>query len=150
MRRVAEMSVLASNYLLRKIEKLRGVSLPFDPKRPRKHEFVVSLKPLYRETGVRAIDVAKRLLDHGYHAPTIYFPLIVDEAFMVEPTETESKRELDGFYEALKNVLDEAYRDPEKVKNAPYNMAVGRVDEVRASRPKTMIPSWRVYRRMRG
>jgi len=150
LRRVAEMSVLASNYLLRKIEKLRGVSLPFDPKRPRKHEFVVSLKPLYRETGVRAIDVAKRLLDHGYHAPTIYFPLIVDEAFMVEPTETESKREIDGFYEALRNVLDEAYRDPEKVKNAPYNMAVGRVDEVRASRPKTMIPSWRVYRRMRG
>ena len=150
LRRVAEMSVLASNYLLRKIEKLRGVSLPFDPKRPRKHEFVVSLKPLYRETGVRAIDVAKRLLDHGYHAPTIYFPLIVDEAFMVEPTETESKREIDGFYEALRNVLDEAYRDPEKVKNAPYNMAVGRVDEVRASRPKTMIPSWRVYRRMRS
>ncbi len=150
LRRVAEMSVLASNYLLRKVEKLRGVSLPFDPKRPRKHEFVVSLNPLYKETGVRAIDVAKRLLDHGYHAPTIYFPLIVDEAFMVEPTETESKREIDGFYEALKNVLDEAYRDPEKVKNAPYNMAVGRVDEVRASRPKTMIPSWRVYRRMRG
>ena len=147
LRRVAETSVLASNYLLRKIEKLRGVSLPFDPKRPRKHEFVVSLKPLYKETEVRAIDVAKRLLDYGYHAPTIYFPLIVDEAFMVEPTETESKREIDGFYEALKNVLDEAYRDPEKVKNAPYNMAVGRVDEVRASRPKTMIPSWRVYRR---
>jgi len=150
LRRVAEMSVLASNYLLRKVEKLRGVSLPFDPKRPRKHEFVVSLKPLCKETGVRAIDVAKRLLDHGYHAPTIYFPLIVDEAFMVEPTETESKREIDGFYEALRNVLDEAYRDPEKVKNAPYNMAVGRVDEVRASRPKTMIPSWRVYRRMRS
>jgi len=145
--KVAEASVLASNYLLYKVKKLKGVTLPYAPESPRKHEFVVSLSKLYRETGVTARDVAKRLLDYGFHAPTIYFPLIVEEAFMVEPTESESKRELDNFYNVLSRVIEEAYSDPGKVKSAPHNTGVGRINEVKASHPKTMTPSWRVYTR---
>ncbi|MEN2973970.1 MAG: aminomethyl-transferring glycine dehydrogenase subunit GcvPB [Candidatus Caldarchaeales archaeon] len=145
LKRVAESSVLSSNYLLHKVRKLRGVTLPYAPQSYRKHEFVVSLSRLFKETGVSARDVAKRLLDYGFHAPTIYFPLIVDEAFMVEPTESESKREIDAFYNALSNVINEAYQNPELVKTSPHNTSVARVDEVRASHPKTMIPSWRVY-----
>ena len=143
--KVAETSVLSSNYLLYKVKKLKGVTLPFAPESPRKHEFVVSLSKLYKQTGVTAKDIAKRLLDYGFHAPTIYFPLIVDEAFMIEPTESESKRELDSFINVLSKVIDEAYSNPEKVKSAPHNTSVARIDEVKASHPKTMTPSWRVY-----
>lgn len=149
LKKAAEASVLSSNYLLSKVRKLRGVSLPFAPDTPRKHEFVVSLKKLERDTGVTAADTAKRLLDYGFHAPIIYFPLIVDEAFMIEPTESESKQRLDGFVQSLSQVLEEAYREPEKVRSAPHNTSVGRVDEARASHPKTMTPTWRIYK-MRG
>ncbi|MDH5362797.1 MAG: aminomethyl-transferring glycine dehydrogenase subunit GcvPB [Aigarchaeota archaeon] len=149
LRLAAEASVLGSNYLLSKLRKLRGVSLPYDPGRPRKHEFVLSLSRLTKETGVRALNVAKRLLDFGVHAPTIYFPLTVDEAFMVEPTETESKRELDIFAGVMEKILEEAYRDPQKVLGAPYNTAVSRVDEARASHPRTICLSWRMWRKKR-
>ncbi len=145
LKKTSEASVLASNYLLNKVKRLKGVTLPYAPESPRKHEFVVSLSKLYKETGVSARDVAKRLLDYGFHAPTVYFPLIVDEAFMVEPTESESKKMIDMFYDALSNIIDEAYRDPEKVKTAPHNTSVARIDEVRASHPKTITPSWRVH-----
>jgi len=147
LRLAAEASVLGSNYLLSRLRELRGVSLPFDPDRPRKHEFVLSLSRLAKETGVRALNVAKRLLDFGIHAPTIYFPLTVDEAFMVEPTETESKRELDAFVDAMEEIVEEAYNDPQKVLGAPYNTAVSRVDEVRASHPRTICLSWRMWRK---
>jgi len=140
-------AVAASNYVLAKVRGLRGVSLPFDSHRHRKHEFVLSLARLRRETGVGALDVAKRLLDYGIHAPTIYFPLIVNEAFMVEPTETESKRELDSFVEAFSNIVDEAYSKPEIVRGGPHYAAVGRVNEAKASHPRTITPTWRVYRR---
>jgi len=92
-----------------------------------------------------ARDVAKRLLDYGVHSPTTYFPLIVDEALMIEPTESMEKEELDRFFEALKKISDEAYSNPDLVKNAPYNASVTRLDEVKASHPKTMILSWRMY-----
>jgi len=147
LRLAADASVLGSNYLLSRLRELRGVSLPFDPDRPRKHEFVLSLSRLAKETGVRALNVAKRLLDFGIHAPTIYFPLTVDEAFMVEPTETESKRELDAFVDAMEKTVEEAYNDPQKVLGAPYNTAVNRVDEVRASHPRTICLSWRMWRK---
>ena len=149
LRLAAEASVLGSNYLLSKLRKLRGVSLPYDSGRPRKHEFVLSLSRLAKETGVRALNVAKRLLDFGVHAPTIYFPLTVDEAFMVEPTETESKRELDIFADVMEKILDEAYRYPQKVLGAPYNTAVSRVDETRASHPRSICLSWRMWRKKR-
>ena len=150
LREVAEVSVLNSNYLMRRLERVRGLELPYNPKTPRKHEFVVSAKPMYREAGVRTLDVAKRLLDHGLHAPTIYFPLIVDEALMIEPTESYGLEELQRFADAMERISEEAYSKPENVTGAPHNTSVGRLDEVKASHPRTMALSWRMYRRRVG
>jgi glycine dehydrogenase subunit 2 len=98
------------------------------------HEFVLSPKSALRG-GVRTLDVAKRLLDYGYYAPTVYFPLIVEEAIMIEPTETESKETLDKFVETLNKIIfDEAADDPQKVKEAPANVSVKRLNEVEAAR----------------
>ncbi len=141
----AEISVLNANYLVKKLSGIRGFELPYAKGRPRKHECVFSLKPMYKETGVRAMDVAKRLLDFGLHSPTTYFPLIVDEALMIEPTESMEREELDRFIEALKRISDEAYSNPALVKSAPFNASVTRLDEVKASHPKTMALSWRMY-----
>jgi glycine dehydrogenase subunit 2 len=141
----AGISVLNANYLVKKLNEIRGFELPYAKGRPRKHECVFSAKQLYKETGVRALDVAKRLLDYGLHSPTTYFPLIVDEALMIEPTESMEKEELDRFVEALKMISEEAYSNPDLVTNAPYNAAVTRLDEVRASHPKTMALSWRMH-----
>jgi len=123
-------AVLNANYLQQTIlERVPGVELPHDgPKRL--HEFVISATPAKKAKGIRALDVAKRLLDYGYHAPTVYFPLIVDEAIMIEPTETESKRTLDRFVDAMSHILGE--EDPEVVRTAPHNTSVARVDEVHA------------------
>jgi len=142
----AEASVLGSNYLLSKLRTLRGVAVPFDSGEPHKHEFVLSLSQLAKETGVRALDTAKRFLDHGVHAPITYFPLIIDEALMVEPTESEPKRELDNFAEVMSKIIEEAYHEPKKVLGAPYNTSVGRINEVKASHPKTLCLSWRMKR----
>ncbi len=128
--RATERAVLNSNYLR---EKLQGVlDLPYKPLR--KHEFVLSGKRL-KDKGLKTKDLAKRLLDYGYHAPTIYFPLLVDEALMIEPTETESKDTLDGFAEAFASIMDE---DEETIKEAPKNTAVGRVDETKAIRDSVL------------
>jgi glycine dehydrogenase subunit 2 len=127
---VSDDAVLAANYLR---SRLRGVyELPFD--RPCKHEFVASARPLKQESGVRTLDVAKRLIDHGFHPPTIYFPLIVDEALLIEPTETESIETLDAFAEALLAIAEEARRDPETVRSAPHTAPVRRLDEASAAR----------------
>lgn len=150
LRRAAVHAVVSSNYLLRKMAKLRGVSLPYEPTRPRKHEFVVSLAKLRKETGLGAFEVAKRLLDYGFHAPTIYFPLIVEEAFMVEPTETESKATLDAFYEVFAKIIQECYESPELVRSAPSNTAVGRLNEAKASHPMHLTPTWRMYVKRNG
>lgn len=144
LKKVAETSVLASNYMLSKVSKIRGIKVPYDPKRPRKHEFVISLQPLYKDTGISAKDFAKRLIDYGLHPPTIYFPLIVEEAFMIEPTETESKREVDRYCEVMAKISDESYDNPEVVKSAPHNSSVRRVDEAYASHPRTITLSWRM------
>lgn len=141
----AEISVLNANYLVKKLSEIRGFELPYAKGRPRKHECVFSVKPMSKETGVRAADVAKRLLDYGLHSPTTYFPLVVEEALMIEPTESIEKEELDRFVEALRQISDEAYSDPNLVKNAPYNAAITRLDEVKASHPKTMALSWRMH-----
>jgi glycine dehydrogenase subunit 2 len=106
--------------------------LPYD--RHCKHEFVVSPTRIKKETGVRTLDISKRLLDYGFHPPTNYFPLIVDEALMVEPTETESKETLDAFADALIAIAKEAYENPEMVKSAPHDTIVGRLDEAAAAR----------------
>jgi len=127
--RAGRFAILNANYLK---EKLSGTfPVPFD--RHCLHEFVASLQPL-KAFGVTAWDVAKRLLDYGFYAPTVYFPSVVDEAFMIEPTETESKETLDAFAEALGRIAEEARTNPELMKHAPNRLAVNRVDEVRAAR----------------
>lgn len=129
LRKVAENAVLNANYLM---ALLKGhFSLPYD--RVCMHEFVLSYEG-HKETGVRTLDIAKRLLDFGYHPPTVYFPLIVHEAMMLEPTETESIETLEAFAETLLGIAKEAESDPDKVKNAPYATPVSRLDEVKAAR----------------
>ncbi len=127
--RVSRMAILNANYLKARLSETFEV--PFDDHCL--HEFVASLKNL-KSFGVDARDVAKRLLDYDFYAPTIYFPLLVEEAFMVEPTETESKETLDAFADALIRIVEEAKTSPELVKRAPQSTAVNRVDEVRAAR----------------
>jgi glycine dehydrogenase subunit 2 len=144
---VAEVSVLNANYLMKKLKDIKGLTLPYDSEKPVKHECVFSAKPLKNETGVSALNIAKRLLDYGLHAPTTYFPLIVEEALMIEPTETFEKEELDRFIEAMRKISEEAYANPEIVVKAPCNTAVSRLDEVKASHPRTMALSWRMYQK---
>jgi len=129
LRKAAELSVLNSNYLAHRL----GQHYPMPYGRLRKHEFVLSGAAL-KEKGLRTIDVAKRLIDYGFHPPTIYFPLIVDEALMIEPTETESRRDLDAFADALIAIAAEAGTDPEALHGAPHSAPVGRVDEVYGAR----------------
>ncbi len=129
LREVSDAAVLNATYVAAGVRDLFDV--PYE--RPVMHEFVVSAEPL-RQYGVRALDVAKRLLDYGVHPPTTYFPLIVKEALMMEPTETESKDDLDAFVAALRAVAGEARTDPELLRTAPHTMPVKRLDEVRAAR----------------
>ncbi len=130
LRKVSEDAVLNANYVLRRI--VEYYDLPYD--RHCMHEFVVSPQRIKRETGVRTLDISKGLLDYGVHPPTNYFPLVVDEALMVEPTETESKETLDYFADALIEIAKEAYRNPEKLKTAPHTTVVGRLDEAGAAK----------------
>jgi glycine dehydrogenase subunit 2 len=98
------------------------------------HEFVLSGAPMKRELEIKTLDLAKRLLDYGFHPPTVYFPLVVDEALMVEPTETETKETLDAFADAIAEILREAAEDPEIARGAPYTTPVRRLDEARAAK----------------
>jgi glycine dehydrogenase subunit 2 len=147
---VAEISVLNANYLMKKLQKIRGLTLPFADSTPRKHECVLSASKLKTETGVDALHMSKRLLDYGFHAPTIYFPQIVDEALMIEPTETFEKEELDRFVKAMERISEEAYTDPKTVLSAPTNTATSRLDEAKAAYPKTMTLSWRLLKKNIG
>jgi len=141
----AEVSVLNANYVMKKLSEIKGLSLPYDSVQLRKHECVLSARSLKNETGVTAQNIAKRLLDHGLHAPTIYFPQIIDEALMIEPTESFEKEELDRFIETMQAICKEAYEKPELVMRAPQNTCIPRLDEVKASHPRTMALSWRMY-----
>jgi glycine dehydrogenase subunit 2 len=145
LKEAAQVSVLNANYVMKRLKEIKGLTVPYDSQKPRKHECVVSAKLLKDETGVSALNIAKRLLDYGLHAPTIYFPLIVDEALMVEPTETYEKEEIDRFVEAVSMISQEAYTNPDIVLKAPHNTSVSRLDEVKASHPKTMTLSWRMH-----
>ena len=139
MQRVAEFSTLNANYMAAQLAKA-GFELAY-PNRHASHEFIVTLKQLKEKTGVNAMDVAKRLLDKGYHAPTTYFPLLVPECFLIEPTETESKEELDGFIAAMIEIAEEARTQPGQVKSAPHTTPVRRLDDVRAARSLDLV--WR-------
>jgi glycine dehydrogenase subunit 2 len=125
LRKAGEHAVLSSNYLA---HRLKG-RYPMPHRELRKHEFVLSGRDL-KAKDLRALDVVKRLMDYGFHPPTVYFPHLVDEAIMIEPTETESKRDLDAFADAMLAIADEAERDPELLRTAPHVLPVGRVDEV--------------------
>jgi glycine dehydrogenase subunit 2 len=139
MTRVGEYATLNANYLM--AELVRAGFKPAFPNRRASHEFVVTLKPLKDETGVSAMDFAKRLLDYGFHAPTTYFPLLVPECLLIEPTETESKQTLDAFVAAMAAIRQEAYDDPERVKTAPHGLPVRRLDDTRAARELDL--AWR-------
>ncbi|MCP4041954.1 MAG: aminomethyl-transferring glycine dehydrogenase subunit GcvPB, partial [Gammaproteobacteria bacterium] len=115
------------------------------PDRRPTHEFIITLKQEAREMGVNAMDFAKRLLDFGFHAPTTYFPLLVPECFLIEPTETETKEELDGFVRAMVEIREEARRRPDYVRGAPYTTPVRRLDEVKAARELDL--RWRSSKR---
>jgi glycine dehydrogenase subunit 2 len=130
LKEMSEAAVLNANYLLARLRE--AYELPYD--RLCMHEFVLSARRLKREHGVSALDVAKRLMDYGFHPPTIYFPLVVPEALMIEPTETEAKETLDAFADAMIAIAREAAEDPETVKAAPNGRAVGRLDEVKAAK----------------
>ncbi len=130
LRRVAERAVLNANWLRRRV----ADTYPAAYDRPCMHEVVLTAAPLKRATGVRALDVAKRLLEEGFHAPTVYFPLVVDEALMVEPTETESPQTLEALAAALEQIARDGATDPEGARAAPRTTAVRRVDEARAAR----------------
>jgi glycine dehydrogenase subunit 2 len=130
LREMSEVAVLNANYLLARLKE--AYELPFD--RLCMHEFVLSARLLKREHGVSALDVAKRLMDYGFHPPTIYFPLVVPEALMIEPTETEAKETLDAFCEAMLAIAREAKEDPQLLHDAPHHRPVKRLDEVRAAK----------------
>ena len=135
LRNVSETAVLNANYLLARLRR-EGVLdyLPEAYDRLCMHEFVLSGAPMKRELKIKTLDLAKRLLDHGVHPPTVYFPLIVDEALLVEPTETETKETLDRFAETVAEILREAREDPEVARGAPYSTPVRRLDEAGAAR----------------
>jgi glycine cleavage system P protein (glycine dehydrogenase) subunit 2 len=130
LREMSEVAVLNANYVLARLK--NAYDLPFD--RLCMHEFVLSARTLKREHGCTALDVAKRLMDYGFHPPTIYFPLVVPEALMVEPTETEAKETLDAFCDAMLAIAREAAEEPELLKEAPHHRPVRRLDEVRAAK----------------
>ena len=132
MSRVGEFATLNANYLMARLS-AAGFDLAY-PTRRASHEFIITMKRQARELNVTAMDVAKRLLDYGFHAPTTYFPLLVPECLLIEPTETESRETLDAFVEAMVAILGEAQTDAARLKGAPYTMPVRRLDDVRAAK----------------
>jgi glycine dehydrogenase subunit 2 len=130
LREMSEVAVLNANYLLARLRD--AYELPYD--RLCMHEFVLSARPLKREYGITALDVAKRLMDYGFHPPTVYFPLVVPEALMIEPTETEAKETLDAFADAMIDIAREAADDPDAIRHAPHDRPVMRLDEVLAAK----------------
>jgi len=137
MQRVADFSVLNANYLMVKLQEA-GFTLAY-PDRRASHEFIVSVKQITRDTGVSAMDFAKALLDHGCHAPTTYFPLLVPECLLIEPTESESRQTLDAFVAAMAAIREQAYVDADAVKRAPLTMPVRRLDDVRAAKKPDLV-----------
>ncbi|MCJ7509703.1 MAG: aminomethyl-transferring glycine dehydrogenase subunit GcvPB, partial [Dehalococcoidia bacterium] len=129
LRQVSDNAVINANYVLARLRP--AYHLPYD--RRCMHEVVFS-GSRQRAKGVHTLDIAKRLIDYGFHPPTVYFPLIVDEALMIEPTETESKEALDAFCDALLAIAREAEEEPQVVKEAPHTAPIGRLDEATAAR----------------
>ncbi|MDZ4348193.1 MAG: aminomethyl-transferring glycine dehydrogenase subunit GcvPB [Xanthomonadaceae bacterium] len=132
MRRVAEFATLNANYLAKRLAE-KGFTLAY-PERRASHEFIVTVQPQKKANGITALDFSKGLLDYGIHAPTNYFPLLVPECLLIEPTETESKETLDRFVDVMAELLEQAANDPGRMKAAPYTTPVRRLDDVKAAR----------------
>lgn len=132
MKRIAEYATLNANYLMARL-KDAGFEAAF-PMRRASHEFILTLKNEAKTLHVNTMDFAKALLDKGFHAPTTYFPLLVPECLLIEPTESESREALDDFTDAMIAIAEEAKTDPERIKNAPYSTPVRRLDDVKAAR----------------
>jgi glycine dehydrogenase subunit 2 len=130
--RVAEFAALNANYLMKRLQAM-GYEAAY-PTRRASHEFIITLKQEAKNFGVSAMDVAKRLLDHGIHAPTTYFPLLVPECLLIEPTETEAKEDLDRFCDAMAAIREEMQSNPKQLNSAPHTMPVRRLDDVRAAK----------------
>ena len=130
----SETAVLNANYLMARLRQTAGEHLPPAYDRTCMHEFVLTGGPMKKALGIRTLDLAKRLLDHGFHPPTVYFPLLVDEALLIEPTETETRETLDAFAEVVGEILAEAAEDPGTARNAPYTTPVRRLDEAGAAK----------------
>ncbi len=132
LKRIAEFATLNANYLLAALQQV-GYTAAY-PNRRASHEFILTLAPEKKAYGVQALDLAKRLLDDGFHAPTIYFPLLVPECLLIEPTETECKQTLDAFIHAMQSILEEIKITPKHVKQAPFTCPIKRLDEVHAAK----------------
>lgn len=137
MHRISEYATLNANYLMAELRKL-GFEIAY-PNRRASHEFIVTMKEIKDKTGVSAMHLAKRLLDKGFHAPTVYFPLLVPECLLIEPAETESKETLDRFVTAMKEILDEIATQPDMVKAAPHDMPLRKIDDVKAARELDLV-----------
>jgi glycine dehydrogenase subunit 2 len=131
---VSDTAVLNANYLMARLRERCGEYLPVAFDRTCMHEFVLTGGPMKKQLGIKTLDLAKRLLDHDFHPPTVYFPLLVDEALLIEPTETETRENLDAFAEAVAEILREAGEDPSIAQKAPYDTPVRRLDEARAAK----------------
>jgi len=143
LKEASEIAVLNANYMKKKLVDSNLYEMPF--RELRKHEFVISCERLLSEKGIRALDVGKRLLDYGLHPPTVYFPLIVKEALMIEPTESESKKDLDIYVDALLKIAQD---DPTIIKSAPHNAVVQRIDEIGAV--KNPILTWKTLEKRKN
>lgn len=137
MKRVGELASLNANYLMKRLAD-KGFTLAY-PERRASHEFIITLKDVKKETGLTALDFVKRLLDYGIHAPTIYFPLLVPECLLIEPTETESPQMLDHFVDVMATILHEAKTEPELLQQAPQSLPVKRLDEVKAAKAMDVV-----------
>lgn len=137
LKRVAEFSTLNSNYLMKRLQQA-GFEIPY-AKRRASHEFIATLRKEAKELHVTAMDVAKRLLDYGFHAPTTYFPLLIPECLLIEPTETESKQEIDAFANVMEKILQEAHSNPEKVQKAPSTRPLKRLDNIKAAKQLDLV-----------
>ncbi|MDP8003266.1 MAG: aminomethyl-transferring glycine dehydrogenase subunit GcvPB [Caldisphaera sp.] len=143
LKEAGEIAVLNTNYFIKLMQAFKGYSLPYG-NRFRKHEVVLSAEPLHQDTGVTAEDISKGLLDAGFYAPTIYFPLIVKEALMIEFTESETKENIEAYAKRLGTIEEMARKDPNEPKKWPINTTVGRIDMVKANHPKSLTPTWRI------
>ncbi len=150
LREVANVAVLNNNYILSKVKKIRGASAPFAPGRHRIEQVRYSWEKLHADTGVTTEDITLRMADFGFHLWSSHHPFIVPEPFTIEPTESYSKAEIDEYLAALENVAEEAYADPAKVKGAPYNSVVHRIDPGWFDDPAQWAITWRAYLKKHG